>query len=160
MQAYFHYPFHTALILVLQACNSLMLFANIWNLVDSFGTNDPQSTGNIINTFYPAPPGATTMNTTVGNAIFVSWAVDTIYTDQFLANATDLQTTALAFDVFSKIFQSYQLHPPDDFEELFDEILHGEVPVTDQTIRDLVLMLIDRFLVSAVYFLVACVCPK
>jgi hypothetical protein len=138
-----------------------MLFANIWSVVDSVGSDDPQQTGEIVNTFYPAPPGATTMNTTVGD-IFISWEVSQLYTNEFLDNATELQTTALAFDIFSKIFESYDLHPPEDFQELFDEIIHGEYPgpITNETVTTLVLMLIDRFLVSAIYYLVACVVPQ
>jgi hypothetical protein len=136
-----------------------MLFANIWNALSPISSGDARGTGEIVNLFYPAPANATTMNATIGNMV-ITWDVATMYTDQFLANATELQTAVLVFDIFGKVFQSYNIHLPSDFETLFDQVVHGEASPDQNTFTKLVFMLIDRFLVSAVYFLVACVCPE
>ena len=136
-----------------------MLFANVWNAINEVANGGPKSAGDIVNTFYPAAPGATTANAKIGN-IIISWNVSTLYTDQFLANATELQIAVFAFDIFSKVFASYNLHVPDTFQHLYDEVVAGQVPPSADTVQQLTLMLIYRFLVSAVYFLVACVFPS
>src|SRR5271154_628785 len=154
---YIHYPFHVALILVLQACNSLMLFANVWNPIDSLGTN-PQTTGDIVNTFYPAPPGAPNTSVTLGDVV-VSWEVSTLFTNQFLHNSTILQATVLSFNLFQKIFSSYSLQTPSEFNSLYQGIIMKQTPVTEDTISKLILILIYRFILSAQYYFIACVTP-
>jgi len=153
--AYSHFPFHVALILVLQACNSLMLYANVWNAVEAFGTGDPHIIGDLFQTFYPYPPNATVANFTIGNTT-VTWNPQQVYNDSFLDSLSPLQGAVLFFDIFSKIFESYSLHLPETFTELFDELAHGEIPPSNDLIVELVGLLLIRFLVSAVYYLVSC----
>lgn len=133
-----------------------MVYANVWNAVDAFGGGDPDTVGDIFSTFYPSTTNATTMNTTIGTT-FISWDPNTIYSDSFLNNLTSQQLAVIVFDVVGKIFQSYNLHLPAEYTNLFTELADNQVPVNDQTLTDLITMLASRFLVSAVYFLVACV---
>jgi uncharacterized protein with von Willebrand factor type A (vWA) domain len=112
--------------------------------------------GDIFSTFYPSTAGATTMNTTIGTT-FISWDPNTVYSDTFLNNLTTQQLAVIVFDVVGKIFESYNLHLPDEYTHLFTQLADNQVPVNDQTLEDLITMLASRFLVSAVYFLVACV---
>jgi hypothetical protein len=133
-----------------------MLYANVWNAVDAFGGGDPGTVGDIFSTFYPSTPGATTMNTTIGTT-FISWDPNTVYSDNFLNNLTSQQLAVIVFDIVGKIFESYNLHLPEEYTQLFTELANNQVPANDQTLGELITMLASRFLVSAVYFLVACV---
>lgn len=153
--AYSHFPFHVSLILILQACNSLMLYANVWNAVEAFGSGDPHVIGDLFQTFYPYPPNATVGNFTVGNTT-VTWNPQQVYNDTFLDSLSPIQGAVLFFEFFSKIFESYSIHLPETFEELFDELAHGQIPISQDIYEQLVGLLILRFLVSAVYYLVAC----
>lgn len=156
--AYMHYPFHVAVILVLQACNSLMVYANVWNGIDAFGGGDPHTVGNIFTTFYPpVSPNATSQNVTIGNT-FISWNPQQVYSETFLNGLSVQQLYVLIFDIIGKIFQSYNLHLPEEYSHLFDELANGQASTDDNTATELVLLLAGRFLVSAVYYLVACVC--
>jgi len=136
-----------------------MLFANVYNGLDMFINGNPSQVGTIINTFYPpTSPNQTNMTITLGHTN-ISWNPQFVGIDQLFGNMTELQASLLIFDVFGKIFQSYSLHLPTDYEHLFEELANGTVPVTDQSTSKLFEMLFIRFLVSAVYYLVACVCP-
>jgi hypothetical protein len=155
-----HYPFHVAVILVLQACNSLMLYANVWNAIDAFGGGDASTVGDIFTTFYPPDSGNTTsQNVTIGTT-FISWNPQTVYSDTFLDNLSQQQLAVIVFDVIGKIFQSYSLHLPEDYQHLFTELSEGQAATNESTIIQLILLLASRFLVSAVYYLVACVPPS
>lgn len=157
--AYLHYPFHVALILVLQACNSLMLYANVWNGINAFGGGDPNTVGDIFTTFYPPiSANATSQNVTIGHT-FIQWDPRTVYSNTFLDNLSMQQLLVIIFDVIGKIFQSYNLHLPEDYQHLYDELSNGEVATDEATVAQLVILLASRFLVSAVYYLVACVFP-
>jgi hypothetical protein len=157
--AYLHYPFHVAVILVLQACNSLMLYANVWNAIDAFGGGDPDTVGNIFTTFYPPlSPNATSQNVTIGTTL-ITWDPQTVYDASFLDNLSTQQLVVMVFDVVGKIFESYNLHLTNDYEHLFEELSNGQVETNEDTVAQLIFLLAGRFLVSAVYYLVACVNP-
>jgi hypothetical protein len=133
-----------------------MVYANVWNAVDAFGGGDADTVGDIFSTFYPSTPGATSMNTTIGTT-FISWDPTTVYSDDFLSNLTQQQLAVLVFDIVGKIFQSYNLHLPSEYTSLFSELANNQVPANNETLGELITMLASRFLVSAVYYLVACV---
>jgi len=82
-----------------------MLFANVWDQIKSLGTN-PQTTGDIINTFYPASAGAPNMTVPLGDVV-VTWEVSNLFMTHFSQNATVLQSRALLFNLFQNIFTSY-----------------------------------------------------
>jgi hypothetical protein len=151
IQAYLHYPFHVALILILQACNSLMIYANVSHAMNSFGNGDRQTQFSIFESLYP-----NTTNITVGDT-FISWN----YTDSAanLQYLTEQQGSVLVFDVLRRIFQSYDLQVPAEFADLLTALADDQVPADQATYLTLLGMLAQRFYVSAVYYLVACVSP-
>jgi len=98
------------------------------------------------------------MSVTLGEVV-VTREVANLFTDHLLQNATVLQATALAFNLFQKIFTSYSLSTPSQFDDLCQQIITKQTPVTQDTISKLVLILIDRFILSAQYYFIACVIP-
>ena len=133
------------------------MYANVWNAVDAFGGGDPTTVGNTLTALFPAGLNQTNLNFTI-NQTTVSWNPHQVYDPKFLGNFTNRQLWVLAFEVFIKIFESYNLHLPDEFEHKFEQLAaNTSVPVNNGTINELVLFLLERFLVSAVYYLVACV---
>jgi hypothetical protein len=146
-----------ALVLVLQACNSLMLFANVNNALNAFANSpDAQQIGDIINTFWPPQPNQTINGFVIGETN-VTWDVNQVYNLTYLQDFDPHEFTVLLFEIFSKIFQSYDLEPPDNYEHTLESLANGDLPMDNSTYQYLYLILINRFLVSAVYYLVACV---
>ena len=135
-----------------------MVYGNVWNAIDAFGGGDPLTVGNIFTTFYPpVSSNATSQNVTIGDT-FISWNPQDVYSDSFLSNLSLQQFYVVVFDIIGKIFQSYNLHLPDEYSHLFDQLSNGQASTDDTTATELVIFLAGRFLVSAVYYLVACVC--
>jgi hypothetical protein len=128
-----------------------MVYSNVWNALDAFGGGDSDTVGDIFETFYPYQN-----NFTVGNT-FIQWNPNDVYNATFLDSFTAQQLSVVIFDVFGKIFESYGLRLPDEYSQLFEQLADGEVPNNDETFVELVVMLLTRFVVSAVYYLVACV---
>jgi hypothetical protein len=154
--AFTHYPFHVALILVLQACNSLMLYANTFNAINAFGTGDSNQVGKIMSTFWPAVNG-TNQSLVVGHTN-LTWNPAGYYNDTFLEQFSEQGVAVLVFNVLGKIFESYSLHLPDDYESTLEALADGQAPANEDTYTELLLILLNRFIVSAIYYLVACVC--
>ena len=97
------------------------------------------------------------MSVTIGEVI-VSWQVATLYTTNFLGNATVvLQSAALSFNIFQKIFNPYGLQTPTDFDDLYNQIINKQLQVTEESIAELSVFLINRFILSAEYFFISCV---
>ena len=140
----------------MQACNSLLLFANVFNAVDAFGTGDATIVGNTLLSLYPPFDNGTTVSLIVGHTN-VTWDTSQVYNETFLAGFTDQQLGVLVFDVFGRIFESFSLHLPNGYEELLHELGDGVVANDNTTYTQLLVMLLTRFVVSAVYYLVACV---
>jgi len=127
-----------------------MIYSNVSNAMNSFGNGDLQTQVNIFDTLYPD-----TTNITIGET-FISWnyTVDDVPN---LDNLTEQQSAVLVFDVLTRIFQSYNLHVPQEFTELLTELADHEVPANENTYLTLLDMLAARFYVSAIYYLVSCV---
>jgi hypothetical protein len=87
----------------------------------------------------------------------VTWDQSNVYNETFLETFTPQQLAVLVFDVFGRIFLSYDLHPPDDYEDLLHKLADGVVPNNEETYIELVNMLVTRFVISAVYYQVAAV---
>jgi hypothetical protein len=156
--AYTHFPFHVALILVLQACNSLLLYANTFNAINAFGTGDANTVGDIFSTFWPPNENGTDTNATlvIGHTN-ITWSTAGYYSETFLDQFSDQDLVVLVFNVLEKIFESYGLHLPDDYESTLEGLANGHVPSNEETYSELLLMLLDRFIVSACYYLVSSV---
>jgi hypothetical protein len=135
-----------------------MLFANVYNALEAFSNADAETIGTIINTFWPANENQTVQWFAVGDTN-VTWNPQQMYNETYIDNFDPHQFAVLVFAVFGKIFLSYDLHPPNDYENLLEELADSTQPNDNTTYQHLFLILIDRFLVSAIYYLVACVCP-
>jgi hypothetical protein len=155
-QAYTHYPFHVALILVLQACNSLMLYANVSNAINAFGTGDSNVVGDTMTVLYDPGTNGSYYSLVIGHTN-ITWDTTQVYNETFLDQFNSEQLAVLVFDAFGRIFLSYGLHPPDDYENLLHGLADGTVPNNETTYQNLVVMLVTRFVISAIYFQVACV---
>ena len=133
-----------------------MLYANIKGAIDAFAFGDKRIVGNIIQELYPARPGAKIQTVRIGSTT-LTWDPSQVYNGNFVKNMTDHQVSVLVMDIFGKIFESYNLRLPTEFQNRLDQMANGDVPDDDRTLSDLFLMLIARFHVSAIYYLVACV---
>jgi hypothetical protein len=134
-----------------------MLYANVSNALNAFGSADSTVVGDTMITLYSDNPANTTMYSLVIGHTNVTWDQNDVYNDTFLASFTDQQLAVLVFDVFGRIFLSYDLHPPDDYETLLHQLADGEVPNNEETYEELLGMLVTRFIISAVYYQVAAV---
>lgn len=155
--AFTHYPFHVALILVLQACNSLMLYANIFNAINAFGTGNSNQVGDIMSTFWPALNGTDVNQTLVVGHTNLTWNPSGYYNSTFLSQFSEKGLAVLVFNIFEKIFESYSLHLPGDYESTLEALADGDAPANNDTYTELIFMMLDRFIVSAIYFLVSSV---
>jgi hypothetical protein len=137
-----------------------MIYANVNNAFNAVVSNDTETLGQIFTTLYPPPANSDIYNLTVGHTT-ITWNTSTVFDPTFLptllSNVTEQQFAVLLFDAFEKIFESYNLELPDNYTHILDDIANG-APLTNATLINLGNMLDARFLVSAVYFLVACVC--
>ena len=134
-----------------------MLYANVSNALNAFGTGDSNVVGNTMVTLYSDNPANTTMYTLVIGHTNVTWNQNNVYNETFLDTFTPQQLAVLVFDVFGRIFLSYDLHPPDDYEDLLHKLADGVVPNNEETYLELLSMLVNRFVISAVYYQVAAV---
>jgi len=136
-----------------------MLFANVINALNSFGNHpDAETIGNMINTFWPPEANQTTNGFVIGDTN-ITWNVNQVYNATYLENFDSDDFKVLIFEIFGKIFQSYDLEPPADYEHTLESLANGDLPMDNTTYEYLFLILITQFLVSAVYYLVACVHP-
>jgi len=130
-----------------------MIFANVQNAVNAFGQGDPYYQASILETVYD---GAT--NVTVGETT-VTWNYNDLNNGTFLENLTEQQGAVLLFDTLSRIFQSYNLHVPEEFTTTLEELADHQIDASQDTFEYLLGTLALRFYVSAVYYVVASVFP-
>ena len=155
--AFADYPFHVALILVLQAGNSLMLYANTFNAINGLGTGDSKQVGDIMSTFWPALNGTNRNQTLVVGHTNLTWNPTGYYNETFLDQFSEKGLAVLVFTILEKIFESYSLHLPLDYESTLEALAGGVKTANENTYTQLLLILLNRFIVSAIYYLVACV---
>jgi hypothetical protein len=135
-----------------------MLFANVYNAFDAFYNGDVQTVGNILNTIYGANSSIQDGNTTI------PWNADqitnTTYLNNFLNTLSNQSLTVLGYDVLGKILGSYGLLSPSDSSQyqMLLNMLGDEQPADDgETMPGLDSILFDRFIISAMAYIVSCV---
>lgn len=134
-----------------------MLFANTWTAVNSFGSGNSDVVGDLFNQFYPPNSDNQTVQYLVVGHTNITWDPRQVYNESFFDSFSPDESIYLIFDVFGKIFESYSLHLPQEYEDLYHQLVDGQVPNDENTYQELILILIERFLVSAIYYQVACV---
>jgi len=134
-----------------------MLYANVSNAINAFGTGDSDVVGDTMTVLYSDNPDNSTMYSLVIGHTNITWDQAAVYNETFLDSFTPQQLAVLVFDVFGRIFLSYDLHPPDDYENLLHQLADGEVANDESTYESLLIMLVARFIISAVYYVVAAV---
>lgn len=135
-----------------------MLYANVFNAINAFGTADSDIVGDTMVVLYSDNTTNSSIYSLVIGHTNITWNQNAVYNDNFLDSFTPQQLAVLVFDVFGRIFLSYDLHPPDDYESLLHQLADGEVANDENTYLSLLSMLVTRFVISAVYYQVAAVC--
>ena len=137
-----------------------MLFANIYNAMEDFLdaiiNGDAPTIGNILNSLYA---NSTEGSVQIGNTT-VTWNPTQIdnatYQNTTLGQLSEGQTYALLFAVFGKIFDSYSIEPPPEYETLVDGLVDQTAP-DQQEVNIFLSYLFNQFLVSAQSYLASCV---
>jgi hypothetical protein len=131
-----------------------MIYANVQNAVNTFGQGSEADQAAILETVYDNATSMTIGDTTVG------WDYADVNNGTFLGNLTEQELAVLVFDVLSRIFQSYNLHVPEDYTNTLEAVADHQITVSQDLYDYFIETLALRFYVSAVYYAVACVCHR
>jgi len=138
-----------------------MLFANLYNAIESFVNCDTQTVGNVLNILYASSANRSdsTVSVQIGNTT-VSWDEaqigNTTYQNTFFDQLSLNEIYALLIAVFIRIFNSYSVEPPASYDELVESLGDKEAPdINDVT--QLLELLFAQFSVAAITYLAACV---
>jgi hypothetical protein len=162
-QAYSHFPLHVSLVLILQAANSLMLFANIYyainDILDELTNGSGQTIGNLLLTLY-GQSNSTEVVIPIGNQTLTlnsTQISNATYLNTTIGQLGDQQSAYFVFDILEKVFDSYSIPIPPSYGNLLTQLLDGQVPNDTETYVNLIAILEYRFIYSTICYLVSCV---